>query len=164
MRYLTFGVLVWVFLGASASAQPTTTELMGPIQKFMDTFNKGDIAGAEATHAAVPDLAIIDEIPPYLWSGPGAFKAWSAALDSDAKKQGMTDPMVTVSAPTRVESNGDRAYVIVPAVFTYKLKGAAMRSAAQMTFVLQKGATGWLINGWTWTSPRAKPAAPRTKS
>lgn len=164
MRYLTLGVVVWVFLGAAASAQPTNTELMAPIQKFMETFNKGDVAGAEATHAAVPDLTIIDEVPPYLWSGPGAFKAWSAALDSDAKKQGMTEPMVSVSAPTRVESNGDRAYVIVPAVFTFKLKGAAMRSTAQMTFVLQKGATGWLINGWTWTSPRAKPAAPRTKS
>lgn len=164
MRYLTLGVVVWAFLGAAASAQPTNTELMAPIQKFMETFNKGDVAGAEATHAAVPDLTIIDEVPPYLWSGPGAFKAWSSALDSDAKKQGMTEPMVSVSAPTRVESNGDRAYVIVPAVFTFKLKGAAMRSMAQMTFVLQKGATGWLINGWTWTSPKAKPAAPRTKS
>lgn len=164
MRYLILGVVAWVFLGAAASAQQTNTELMAPIQKFMDTFNKGDMAGAEATHAAVPDLTIIDEVPPYHWSGPGAFKAWSTDLDSDSKKQGMTEMMASVSAPTRVETNGDRAYVIVPAVLTYKVKGVAMRSTAQMTFVLQKGTAGWLIHGWTWTSPRAKPAPARTKS
>lgn len=164
MRYLTIGAVVWVLMGAAALAQPTNTELMAPIQKFMDTFNKGDMAGAATTHAAGADLTIIDEVPPYHWTGADAFKAWSADLDSDAKKQGMTEPMVTVSAPTRVESSGDRAYVVVPAVFTFKLRGVAMREAAQMTFVLQKGASGWLIHGWTWTGPKAKPASGATKS
>ncbi len=39
--------------------------------------------------------------------------------------------------------------------------GVAMREAAQMTFVLKKGAGGWLIHGWTWTGPKPqKVAAP----
>ena len=70
----------------------------------------------------------------------------------------MTEPVVTLSAPTRIERNVDQAYVIVPAVFTFKQKGAAMRESAQMTFVLRKGASGWLIHGWTWTGPRPQPA------
>jgi hypothetical protein len=161
---MKLSAVLWVLLGAAASAQPTNTELMAPIQKFMDSFNQGDMAGAAATHAAGPGLVILDEVPPYLWTGADAFKAWSAALDTDAKKQGMTEPMVTISAPTRVESSGDRAYVVVPAVFTFKLRGVPMREAAQMTFVLQRGASGWLIQGWAWTGPRPKPAAASTKS
>lgn len=157
MRFLALAAVGLFALGAPASAQ-TDAELMAPIQKFMDSFNKGDSAGAAATHAAGADLTIIDEIPPYLWRGPKAFQTWSADLDSDAKKNGMTEPMVTISAPTRIERSVDQAYVIVPAVFTFKQKGAAMRESAQMTFVLRKGAGGWLIHGWTWTGPRPQPA------
>ena len=161
MRYSILGVVVWC-LTAPASAQAPDPQVMAPIQKFVDSFNKGDAAGAAATHASGADLTIIDEVPPYLWRGPKAFQAWSADLDSDAKKNGMTEPMVTISAPTRIERSVDQAYVIVPAVFTFKLKGAAMRESAQMTFVLRKGAGGWLIHGWTWTGPRPQPAGGKT--
>ena len=157
MRVLTLAAIGWFALAAPASAQQDA-ELMAPIQKFIDSFNKGDAAGAAATHAAGADLTIIDEVPPYLWRGPKAFQSWSADLDSDAKKTGMTEPMVTLSTPSRIERNVDHAYVIVPAVFTFKQKGAAMRESAQMTFVLRKGAGGWLIHGWTWTGPRPQPA------
>jgi hypothetical protein len=131
---------------------------MAPIKKFIDSFNKGDTAGAAATHAADADLTITDEVPPFLWRGPQAFKEWSTALDADAKKRGMTEPVVTLKAPTRTETDGNQAYVVVPAVFTFKERGVAMREAAQMTFVLQKGAAGWLIHGWTWTGPKPQKA------
>jgi hypothetical protein len=153
---MTFAVLVWLAVGATTGAQTSDAELMAPIQKFIDSFNKGDTAGAAATHAAGPDLTITDEVPPYAWRGPKAFQTWSADLDSDAKKNGITDPMVTLSKPTRIERNGDRAYVVVPAVYTFKQRGAAMREAAQMTFVLKRGTgtPGWLIDAWTWTGPK----------
>ena len=158
MRVLTLVAIGWFALAAPASAQ-TDAELMAPIQKFIDSFNKGDAAGAAATHAAGADLTIIDEVPPYLWRGPQAFQSWSADLDSDAKKNGITEPMVTLSGPSRIERNVDQAYVVVPAVYTFKQKGAAMRESSQMTFVLRKGASGWLIHGWTWTGPKPQPAA-----
>jgi ketosteroid isomerase-like protein len=162
MRHLTSGVVVWAFMGVAASAQTLDAQLMAPIQKFIDSFNKGDTAGAAATHAASADLTITDEVPPYLWRGSQALQTWSADLDGDAKKRGITDPRVTISAATRVESNGDHAYVVVPAVYTFKEGGVAMREAAQMTFVLRKGQGGWLIHGWTWTGPKptASPSKP----
>lgn len=159
-RYLILGGIVGLVMGTPARAQAPDPQLIAPIQKFIDSFNKGDAAGAAATHASNADLAIIDEVPPYVWRGPQAFQAWSADLDADVKKRGMTDPVVTISAPTRVETNGDQAYVVVPAVFTFKEKGVAMREAAQMTFVLRKSAAGWLIHGWTWTGPRPQPVKP----
>jgi len=160
MRYLTLGAVLWCVMGAAASAATPDAQLMAPIQKFTDAFNKGDTAAAAATHAAAADLAIIDEVSPHLWQGPQAFQAWSADLDSDAKKRGITDQAVTISAPTREETSGDHAYVVVPAVYTFKERGVAMREPAQWVFALRKGAGGWLIHGWAWTGPKPQPVVP----
>jgi ketosteroid isomerase-like protein len=138
--------------GAAADAQ-----LMAPINQFIDSFNKGDAAAAEAAHAK-DGVTIVDEPAPHLWQGAGAFKAWAADLEKDAKAKGQTDQMVKVSPATREEVSGDLAYVIVPAVYSFKEKGVAMREQAQMTYVLRKGAEGWKIQAWTWTGPRATPA------
>jgi hypothetical protein len=160
VRRLTLGTVLWLAAGAAASAATPDAQLMGPIRKFIDSFNKGDAAAAAATHAATADLAIIDEVSPHLWRGPQAFQAWSADLESDAKKRGITDSVVKISAPIRQETEGDQAYVVVPAAYTFKERGVAMREVAQMTFVLKKGASGWLIHGWTWTGPKPKAVAP----
>jgi ketosteroid isomerase-like protein len=140
-------------------ASAADAQLMTPIHKFIDSFNKGDVAGAAATHAATADLAIVDEVPPHLWNGSNAFQSWGAALDAQIKKEGLTEPAVTLSGPTREESDGQNAYVVVPAVYSFKQNGKAMREKAQMTFVLKKDASGWLIHAWTWTGPKPSPAA-----
>lgn len=163
MRILAVAALVWCVLGAPASAQTPDAEVMAPIQKFIDSFNKGDVAAAAATHAPTADLVIIDEVPPYVWRGAKAFHTWSADLESDAKKNGITEPMVRISKATRIEQNDDRSYVVVPAVYTFKQRGMAMRESAQMTVLLKKGAAGWLIEGWTWTGPKPRPAAGSAK-
>src|SRR6202008_4719099 len=142
------------FLPAIAAA--ADAQLMVPVHQFIDSFNKGDLKAAEAAHA--PSVAIIDEMAPHIWTGPGAFKAWAAALMADAKKHGAADQSVTVSDPVREEVTGDRAYLVVPAVYAFKANGAAMKEEAQMTFALHKGAAGWKIAGWTWSGPKA--AAP----
>lgn len=162
-RFLTSIALVWLALVPRANAQTPDAGVMAPIQKFIDSFNKGDTAAAAATHAAEADLTIMDEVPPYLWRGAKAFQAWSAALEDDAKKQGITEPMVTLSAPIRTEQQNEHAYVVVPAVYTFTQRGTAMREASHMTFVLKKGAGGWLIHGWTWTGPKPQPAATPSK-
>jgi ketosteroid isomerase-like protein len=163
MRYLTLAMLACAFLAAPASAQSIDPQLVAPIQKFIDSFNKGDAAGALATHASGADLTIIDEVPPFVWRGPKAFQDWSAALDAASKQAGLTDQVVTLKPATRAEVSGDSAYVIVPTLYTYKQKGAAMRESAQMTVVLKKGAGGWSIVGWTWTGPKPQAAGTAKK-
>ena len=163
MRIPILAAVVVLAFAVPSGAQPTNAELTAPIQKFINSFNKGDAAGAASTHVSGPELTIVDEVAPFVWRGPKAFQSWSADLDSDAKKNGITEPMVTLGAVTRTESSGDSAYVVVPAVFTFKLKGAAMRESAQMTFVLKKAAGNWLIQSWTWTGPRPQPAGSALK-
>jgi hypothetical protein len=159
MRYLTLGALACLLMAAPAYAQATDPAVLTPITAFMTAFNKGDVAGAAATHAAVADLVIVDEVAPYVWHGPKAFHAWVADLGAEDAKRGIADQKVTIGAPTRVEVSGADAYVIVPATYTFTEKGAAMRAASQMTFTLKKGTGGWLIHGWTWTGPKPTKAA-----
>jgi ketosteroid isomerase-like protein len=160
VRQLVSCAIVALVLAVAAGASAADAQLMAPIQKFIDSFNKGDVAGAAATHSTTADLTIVDEVPPHLWNGPKAFQSWSADLDADAKKAGLTEPAVTLGAPTRVESDGEQAYVVVPAVYSFKQNGKAMSEKAQMTFVLKKGASGWLIHAWTWTGRKPSPAGP----
>ena len=160
MRHVILGAMVCVCLGlglgSAVHAQATDPQLIAPINKFVDAFNKGDMAGAAATHAAEADLVILDEVAPFLWRGAKALPTWAADLEADAKKKNITDQKVTLGAATRVETDGASAYVVVPSVYTFKQAGVAMREAAQMTFALKKGASGWLIHGWTWTGPKAQ--------
>ena len=157
MQSLILRAVVCVgLMGTAAYAQTPDPQVAAPIQKFIDAFNKGDIAGASATHAKEADLVILDEVAPYLWTGPQAFDKWLGDLDGDSKKNGITDQKVTIGPPTRIETSGAVAYVVVPAVYTFKQKGVPMRERAQMTFALKKGASGWMIHGWTWTGPKAQ--------
>lgn len=159
MRHVILGAVVCVCVGLASvvRAQAPDPQLVAPINKFVDAFNKGDMAGAATTHAA--DVVILDEVAPYLWRGAKALQAWATDLEADAKKKGITEPKVTIKAPTRVETDGSSAYVVVPSVYTFKQGGVPMREAAQFTFTLKKEASGWLINGWTWTGPKPQKAA-----
>ena len=163
MRHLMLGLFVSSLMAAPVGAQAPNAQLTAPIQKFVDSFNKGDMAGAAATHAAGPDLNIIDEVAPYSWHGAKAFQEWSAALDADMKKSGLTDAMVALKPPTRTEMSGDQAYVVVPAVYSFKDHGVAKREVAQMTFALKKTGGAWLIQSWTWTGPKPQKVPATTK-
>lgn len=159
MRYLMLSVLALCVV-SPGQAQTADPQIMAPINKFLDAFNKGDVAGAAAAHASGADLVIIDEVAPFLWRGAQAVKAWAADLEAESRKNGMTDEKVTLRPATRTETSGTDAYVVVPAVYSFKQKGVAMVENANMTFTLKKGPSGWLIHGWTWTGATApKPQA-----
>ena len=152
MKHVAIGAVLWLALAGAAPAEPSDSELAAPIHAFIDAFNKGDGKTAATTHTG--DVAIIDEAPPYVWRGAGAFAAWAADLAANDAKAKITDQSVTIGEPTRTEVAGDRAYVIVPAVYAYKQAGAPMHEPAQMTFALVKTEGGWKIAGWTWTGPK----------
>ena len=140
-----------------ARAAVTHDDITAPIATFVAAFDKGDIKAAEATHDGA-NLTIVDEVAPYSWKGPHAFGDWVRDLLADDAKAGVSDESVAISAPTRIEADGDTAYAVVPAVYSFKDHGAPMHEPAQMTFALHKGADGWKITAWTWTGPRATPA------
>lgn len=146
-------------LAAAAIPAPAAT-----VKAFLDAFNKGDIAAAQATNT--DDVSIIDEIPPHAWHGPGAFQAWLADLTKDSAAKGQTDEKVAFLGVVRSQIDGDSAYAVVKVEFRYRQHGKRMVEPAQMVASLHNDGGAWKINSWAWTgtvphaAAAAKPKAP----
>ena len=76
---------------------------------------------------------------------------WMHDYDADARKNGITDGFVTLANPRHIDITEDRAYVVVPANYTYKKQAKPVRETGSMfTLVVQRGEAGWRISGWAW--------------
>ena len=160
-RAAAAAILLGTMVGGSAQAAPKDAAVLAPIHTFADNLSKGDMAAAATAYA--PNSTIIDEFSPYHWSGD-AFAGWGADFGVFAKKTGTTDPRLIVKAPSRVDIDGDHAYVVTPAVFAFKAHGKAMEEPGVMSFALQGGAGGWKIAGWSWAGGKAHPASAHKKT
>ncbi len=150
-----YRILIAVSLGALAavataqSPGAAQTAVVAVVHQFVDGFNKGDMKMMLATCAE--QASILDEFPPHEWHGAGACAKWAGDYDADAKKNGITDGVVTLSNPTHVDVTGDRAYMVVPANYSFKMKGKPVSEVGSIiTLALQKSPAGWKITGWAW--------------
>lgn len=142
--------LAVMLLTVGPAAATDKTDAMAPVQQFIDGFNKGDFKTAAA--ACAEQTSIIDDFPPHEWHGAGACAAWANDFDAFAKKNGITNGVVTLGKPRHVDVTGDRAYVVAPTSFAYKENGKPKKeTGATLTIALQKGAAGWRMTGWAWT-------------
>ncbi|MFC3071187.1 nuclear transport factor 2 family protein [Phenylobacterium soli] len=149
----------------AASAPPAKAEKPAPpeatVRHFIDSFNKGDLKAAAATHTA--DAVIIDEMPPHVWRGPNAFQAWTGDLQKASQAAGQTDERVTLGPAVRSDVNGETAYAVVKATFSFKQKGKSMSEPAEMVAALRREGGGWKIAGWAWSGGAPHPSAAKPK-
>jgi len=81
----------------------------------------------------------------------GACLNWASDYEADVKKNGITAGGVALGNPLHIDITGDRAYVVVPATYTYKQKGKLIKERGSIfTVALQKEKAGWRITGWAW--------------
>jgi ketosteroid isomerase-like protein len=148
MRKALLALAVCTF-GISWPAAAQQAEVMGVITRAVDAFNKGDTKAFASTCAR--ETSIIDEFPPHEWHGLGACEKWMSDYDSNAKRNGITDGVVTLGKPSHVDVTGDYAYVVIPSTYTWKEKGVPTREdGSTFTFALHKEAAGWKFAGWSW--------------
>jgi hypothetical protein len=140
-----------VALTAGTAAATDRTDVMATVQQFIDGFNKGDVKSALATCAS--PVSIVDEFPPYAWQGANACADWANDFEANATRNGITDSVVTLQKPKHVDLAGDRAYVVVPANYDYKVKGKkTSQKGSIMAVALQRTSAGWRITGWSWAT------------
>ena len=136
-------------LAANPIAASEQTDVMALVHQFVDSFNKGDVKGTVAVCA--DQASVVDEFPPYHWSGAGACANWMNDYDADAKKNGITDGNVTLGKPKHVDVSGDRAYVVIPSDYAFTKNGKPVKETGSMfTIALRKEAAGWRVAGWAW--------------
>ena len=146
---LVLSLATFATISAAQTPGSAQTAVLAQINQFVDGFNKGDTKLMVASCA--DQTSILDEFPPHEWHGTGACAKWASDFDSDAKKNGITDGVVKLSKPSHVDITADRAYVIIPANYTYKQKGKQVSEVGSIiTLALQKLPAGWRITGWSW--------------
>ena len=140
-----------VILASGTAAASDKDDALATVKQFIDGFNKGDEKTALA--ACASPAFIIDEFPPFAWQGATACADWAKDFEANAKKDVITDPVVTLQKPRHVYVAGDRGYVVVPANYDYKQKGKKVsQKGSTLTAALQKGQAGWRITAWTWST------------
>jgi len=136
-------------LAASPAVASEKSDAMAAVKQFDNSFNSGDAKGVVA--ACSDQAIIIDDFPPHVWQGATTCQNWMNDLAAYDKKNGITDGVVKLSKPWHVDVTGDRAYVVVPTKYIYKLNGKrVVESGSVWTLALQKTGTGWRIAGWAW--------------
>ncbi|MDQ6780148.1 MAG: nuclear transport factor 2 family protein [Candidatus Eremiobacteraeota bacterium] len=144
-----FAGVVLVSLPAAAGTAEQTS-VMAAVHQFFNGLNRGDVKTAVA--ACASPAAVVDDFPPHTWQGPSACMDWATAFGASLKQAGDTNPHVALGTPWRVDVTADRAYVVIPATFTYKEHGKAMtESGSSFTAALHRTAAGWRITGWAWS-------------
>ena len=145
----TIARIILVAVTTLPTAVHAQVDVIKPAHEFMDTFNKGDTKGAVA--ACADAFAIVDEFAPFVWHGTGACATWMKDYDADAARRGITDGVVTLGTPLHVDVDGNRAYLVIPSTYAFKLKGKAVKETGSLfTFAMLKGPKGWRIVGWSW--------------
>lgn len=151
-RFVTAGfAIMWVFMCVtSAHAASAQSAVMAIVQQFVDGVNQGDLH--KLVTACAPTAAIIDEVPPHAWQGPTACADWGRGLFTGNKQAGWSDFVVSLGKPWHVAVDGDSAYVVSPASYSYVQEGKhGGESGSVWTFALRKLAGAWRIAGWAWS-------------
>ena len=130
-------------LAASSALASDQDDIMAVLKQWIS-----GPAGSVAVCA--DDAAVIDNLPPFEWHGPGACSKWQKDNDAYAQKEGITEASGTLGEPQQLIVSGDRAYVVLPTMFSFKQKGKRTTEIATSTLVLHKTGAGWRIAAWTW--------------
>ena len=96
-----------VFCLDRASAAPSDPAVLQPVTNFIRAINAGD----EKSFALyfTPDAVVCDEVPPYRWVGPSAVAHWLHDDNRLIKAHGITNAVISVSAPTFFHRSGTGA-------------------------------------------------------
>ncbi|MGA7684991.1 MAG: nuclear transport factor 2 family protein [Terriglobales bacterium] len=146
---VALSLVALVTVSAAQAPQSPRSAVLTTVNQFVDSFNKGDLKTLLA--ACADQTSIIDEFPPHEWHGTGACAKWVSDFDVDAKKNGITDGFVTLGKPSHVDITADRAYVVIPANYSFKQQGKQISETGSIiTLTLQKSPADWRITGWSW--------------
>ncbi|HZR65247.1 MAG TPA: nuclear transport factor 2 family protein [Terriglobales bacterium] len=144
----TFAAVVCILPFAARHAFASDKDdIVATIHQFADNLDPKTIDKALATCDS--QTSIIDEFPPHLWN---SCADWVKAFGEYNDKNGVTDTVAKIGAPWSVDVEGDRAYAVSPATYTYKQQGKLNKELhAVFTAAFRKTENGWRITAWSWS-------------
>jgi hypothetical protein len=121
------------------------TEVLSRMHQTIDAANR-NIDTALASNF-MPSVVLVDDLAPYVFQGPAAdaILEWTNAHGADSVKNSITDFSMQLLKPRRVEVSGDRAYIVLPAVYSFKQRLRPMQKRGTITATLERLDKKWLI-------------------
>src|SRR5262245_9060855 len=118
------------------------TEPFEAVVRYIDCFNKGDVAGMAA--ACPNPMSILDGMHPHVWHGPTAGQDWYRDVLTTGEREDASDYFVDLGKPWHVNVTGDRGYVAVPTTMSFTVRGQRFKqSGSVFTVALVKPVSGW---------------------
>jgi ketosteroid isomerase-like protein len=100
--------------------------------------------------ACAAKAAVIDEFPPYSWSGTDACVHWAAGFAAFGKAMKMSGFKAAVAAKPFVDVSGDHAYMVAQVRFDGMMAGKPVSEQGTWTFVCVKSGGAWKVTNLTW--------------
>lgn len=130
---------------AGSTAQPGP---MVAVHGFVEGFNNDDVDRMQA--ACADDTSVIDDFPPYQWTGHNATTTWYRDLAGTAAEYAMSEWAVEVEEPRHLVVSDGLAYVVVPVTARWLDEGTPAARTGSFTAALRELADGWRVTAFTW--------------
>lgn len=151
--------LCLALLGIYPAVASETDDVVAVVRKTVDDFNKGDDAAFAKDLTEAPH--VIDEFPPFFWSGADALQSWDKAYRAEMERNSFVKTVMSLQKPRHVDVRDGHAYVVVSAIcdFTQKTK-KHVRESGILTMALTKSegtsdqpksGAAWRVSALTWT-------------
>jgi hypothetical protein len=122
---------------------------MAAVLQYVDAFNSGDRKAMAATCA--DPMQILDGMSPHVWQGPTASDDWYRDVLTEGEHVGASGYQITLGEPRHVDITADNAYVVVPAIMTFKVQGKRVTQTGSIfTVALRMLGTQWRLTAWAW--------------
>lgn len=141
-------VTLLVSLSTPSFADASNIDVLLPIHTFVRAANAGD--RALLISLFTPDSTIVDEFAPFCFAAPHAAAHWYDGSGPDQTAHGVTDARISFAAPRFVTVQGSAAYVVVPAIYAYKVHGKPAKEAGSAAFSLTRRSAKWKISAMAW--------------
>jgi|SRR5215203_2351640 len=130
-------------------AEAVAQSPMVAVRSFVEAFNHDDVDRAEA--ACADETLIIDDFPPYEWTGNRSVTRWYDDMARMAEQYGMSEPSVALRDPLHVMVSDRYAYVVVPVDVGWLQDGEPAERTGFITMVVRERPEGWRISACAWT-------------
>jgi hypothetical protein len=140
-------LLGWLSLATMPHARAAETDpaILAAVDAAIAAINAGSVADAKAAFTEAP-AGIVDDFPPFLWSGKTAVDDYVRDLKAVLSKYNITDWRFQRHQPRYLLATEDRAWLVAPASFPFLLGGKTQSVSADWIFVLTKSDGKWRVD------------------
>lgn len=137
---------------ASADERPSESELLKPVEEWVEAFNRWEIKYPQSSFT--DDAVVVDQFPTFLWVGAGSARMWWIALNGDSEQEHERRRALAQHlelGPVQfLQSDGKSAYFVRPATLTWISRGKTHEMKASWIATERLVGGSWRITSHAW--------------